>query len=95
MNYEPLANLIVILVDDDEKKSGSIIIPDTAGHGMMQTGTVKAAGPGFKSYGIFVDTVCKPGDRVIFQRGSGSVLDLTEKLVIMRESDVLCKIVQA
>ena len=89
MNYEPLANLIVIQVDEDEK----IIIPDTRRHG-EQTGTVKAAGPGFKSYGIFVDTVCKPGDRVIFQRGSGSVLDKTEKLVIMRESDVLCKIVQ-
>jgi co-chaperonin GroES (HSP10) len=92
VTYEPLSNVVVVKIDEDIKQVGSIIIPDTASHGATQRGTVLSAGPGYQGNAVFVPTVVKTNDRVMFMRNSGNYLDKTDRIVAMRESDVLCKL---
>ncbi len=87
----PLHNrLIIQRLDEDEKTSGGIIIPDTAKE-KPQQGTVIEAGPGKRDdKGNLIAIEVKKGDRVLFSKYSGSDVTLGgDEHLIISEDDVL------
>ena len=91
MKFRPLHDRVVVRrIDEDEKTSGGIIIPDTAAE-KPQTGKVIAVGPGARDDdGKIVPLDVKAGDKVLFGKWSGTEVKLDdEKLLIMKESDIM------
>ena len=94
MNIKPLSDRVVVKpLDEEEKKQGSIIIPDTAKEKPMQ-GEVVAVGPGKASdTGEKVAMEVKKGDKVLYGKYSGTEVTVDgEDYLIMRESDILAVI---
>jgi len=91
MKIRPLNDRVLVLrVDEDEKTSGGIIIPDTAKE-KPQEGKVVAAGPGkVDDNGQRIPLDVKVNDRVLFSKYGGTdiKIDGVEHL-IMREDDIL------
>lgn len=89
MNIQPLADRIVIEpAKAEEKTVGGIIIPDTAKEKPLQ-GKVLAVGQGTKDE----EMVLQAGDEVLYGKYSGTEVEIDgNKLLIMRQSDVLAKI---
>jgi chaperonin GroES len=95
MTFRPLQDRVVVRrLDQDEKSSGGIIIPDTAKEKPME-GEVVAAGPGVRGEdGVLHPLDVKAGDRVLFGKWSGTEVKIDgEELVIMKESDIMGVIV--
>jgi len=91
MNIKPLADRVIIKpVDPEEKKSGGIIIPDTAKE-KPQEGEVVAVGPGkVNDAGNTVAMEVKKGDKVLYGKYSGTEVSIDgDDYLIMRESDIL------
>jgi len=91
MKFKPLQDRVLVRrLEQEEKTSGGIIIPDTAKEKPME-GEVVAVGPGSRSEdGKLHPLDVKPGDRVLFGKWSGSEVKIDgEELVIMKESDIL------
>lgn len=91
MKIRPLNDRVLVLrIEEEEKTSGGIIIPDTAKE-KPQEGKVIAAGPGkFDDNGKRMPLDVKEGDRVLFGKYAGNEIkiDGVEHL-IMREDDIL------
>jgi len=91
MKLRPLNDRVLVLrIEEDEKTSGGIIIPDTAKE-KPQEGKVVAVGPGkLDDDGKRVPLEVKKNDRVLFGKYSGTdiKIDGVEHL-IMREDDIL------
>jgi len=91
MNIRPLQDRIIVKrIQEEEKTSGGIIIPDTAKE-KPQEGKVVAVGKGkVGDDGKVIALDLKKGDRILFGKYAGSEIkiDGTEYL-IMREEDVL------
>ena len=91
MKFRPLHDRVLIKpLDDDEKTSGGIIIPDTAKE-KPQQGKVLAIGPGARDeQGNIVPMDVKVGDTVLFGKWSGNEITIDgEELSIMKESDIM------
>ena len=91
MNFRPLQDRVLVRrIDQEEKTTGGIIIPDTAKEKPME-GEVIAAGPGARGDdGKLNPLDVKVGDRVLFGKWSGTEIKIDgEDLVIMKESDVM------
>lgn len=91
MNIKPLADRVVVKpLEAEEKKLGSIIIPDTAKEKPMQ-GEVVAVGPGkMTDAGQTVKMEVKKGDKVLYGKYSGTEVSVDGKdYLIVRESDIL------
>ena len=91
MKFRPLHDRVVVRrVEEDNKTSGGIIIPDTAKEKPMQ-GEIIAVGPGARDEtGKVVPLDVKPGDRVLFGKWSGTEVKIDgEDLLIMKESDIM------
>ena len=91
MKFRPLHDRVVVRrVEEDNKTSGGIIIPDTAKEKPMQ-GEVVAVGPGARDEaGKVVPLDVKAGDRVLFGKWSGTEVKIDgQELLIMKESDIL------
>jgi chaperonin GroES len=91
MKFRPLHDRVVVRrVEQEEKTSGGIIIPDTAKE-KPQEGEVVAAGPGARDEsGKLVPLDVKVGDRILFGKWSGTEVKLDgEELLIMKESDIM------
>lgn len=86
MKLTPLADRVIIKPAPAETKTvGGIIIPDTAKEKPLQ-GEVLAAGQGTKDE----EMILKAGDRVLYGKYAGTEVEFDgEKLLIMRQSDVL------
>ncbi|MDO5075341.1 MAG: co-chaperone GroES [Bacteroidales bacterium] len=86
MQITPLADRVLIQpAPAEEKTVGGIIIPDTAKEKPLQ-GQVIAVGGGTKDE----EMVLKAGDRVLYGKYAGTEVEANgEKLLIMRQSDVL------
>jgi chaperonin GroES len=87
----PLNNrLIVKRIEEEEKTSGGIIIPDSAKE-KPQQGNVFAAGPGKRDdSGKRIAMEVKAGDRVLFSKYGGTEVKLDgEEHLIISEDDVL------
>jgi chaperonin GroES len=91
MNFRPLHDRVLVKrIEQEEKTSGGIIIPDTAKEKPME-GEIIAVGPGArKEDGEIAPLDVKAGDRVLFGKWSGTEVKIEgEELLIMKESDVL------
>jgi chaperonin GroES len=91
MKISPLNDRVLVLrVDEEEKTSGGIIIPDTAKE-KPQEGKVVAVGPGkVDDNGKRISLEVKVDDRVLFSKygGTDMKIDGVEHL-IMSEDDIL------
>jgi chaperonin GroES len=91
MKIRPLSDRVLILrLDEDEKTSGGIIIPDTAKE-KPQEGKVVAVGSGkFDENGKRIPMVVKKNDRVLFNKFGGTDINIDGvEHLIMREDDIL------
>jgi chaperonin GroES len=82
--------VLVRRIEQEEKSTGGIIIPDTAKEKPME-GEVIAAGPGSRGDdGKLNPLDVKVGDRVLFGKWSGTEIKIDgEDLVVMKESDIM------
>ena len=83
---QPLADRVLVKpAAAEEKTVGGIIIPDSAIEKPLR-GTVLAVGNGTKDEAM----VLKEGDTILYGKYAGTELEFDgEKLLIMRQSDVL------
>ena len=91
MKIRPLQDHILLRrVEEEEKTSGGIIIPDTAKE-KPQEGIVAATGKGkVRDDGKITPLDVAEGDRVLFSKYSGTDVTLDgEEYTIMREDDIL------
>ena len=91
MKIRPLNDRVLVLrIDEEEKTSGGIIIPDTAKE-KPQEGKIVAVGPGkLDEDGKRIPLEVKKNDRVLFGKYAGTdiKIDGVEHL-IMREDDIV------
>jgi chaperonin GroES len=95
MDLQPLGDrLIVEVLEEEETTSSGIVLPDTARE-KPQRGKVLAVGPGSRSdSGDLVPLDVAVGDEIIFSKYGGTEVKVgTDELLILRESDVLAKVV--
>jgi chaperonin GroES len=95
MDLQPLGDrLIVEVLEDEETTASGIVLPDTAKE-KPQRGRVLAVGPGSRNdSGDLVPMDVAEGDEIIFSKYGGTEIKLgTEDVLILRESDVLAKVV--
>ena len=90
MNIQPLSDRVLIEPTAAEEVTASgIIIPDSAKEKPLR-GTVLAVGNGTKDE----EMLLKAGDSILFGKYAGSEFELDgKKYLIMRQSDVLAKLV--
>ena len=96
LKIRPLDDRVVVEpLEAEEKTSGGILLPDTAKQ-KPQRGRVRAAGPGkLSEKGDRLDLNVKVGDEVLYGKYSGSEVEVNgRELKILRESDVLAKVVK-
>ena len=91
MKIRPLGDrLLVQRIEEEEKSTGGIIIPDSAKE-KPQEGKVIAVGKGkMLDDGKMVPLEVKAGDRILFGKYAGTDVKIEgEEHLIMREDDVL------
>jgi len=91
MKFKPLKDrLLVKYSEEPEKSSGGLYIPDSAKE-KPQKGEVVAAGPGkITDDGKLQKMEIKVGDVVLFEKYSGSKINIdNEEFLIIKEDDVL------
>ncbi|MCP9486591.1 MAG: co-chaperone GroES [Gaiellaceae bacterium MAG52_C11] len=95
MNLQPLGDrLIVEILEEEEITISGIVLPDTAKE-KPQRGKVLAVGPGPRDEdGEYVKMDVDEGDEIIFSKYGGTEIKVgTDDVLILRESDVLAKVV--
>ncbi len=95
MNLKPLGDrLIVEVLEEEETTSSGIVLPDTAKE-KPQRGRVLAVGPGARDdSGNFVAMDLEEGDEIVFSKYGGTEIKVgVDEYLILRESDVLAKVV--
>ena len=91
MAFRPLGDRVLVKrVEEEEKTTGGIIIPDSAKEKPSQ-GEITAVGPGGRDEaGKLIPIDLKVGDRVLFGKWSGTEVKLDgQELLIMKESDIM------
>ena len=95
MDLQPLGDrLIVEALEEEETTSSGIVLPDTAKE-KPQRGRVLAVGPGPRDEdGNHIAMELEEGDEIIFSKYGGTEIKIgTDEYLILRESDVLAKVV--
>jgi len=95
MNLKPLGDrLIVEVLEEEETTFSGIVLPDTAKE-KPQRGRVLAVGPGARDEdGKHIPMDVSEDDEVIFSKYGGTEIKVgTDEVLILRESDVLAKVV--
>jgi chaperonin GroES len=95
MNLKPLGDrLIVQVIEEEETTASGIVLPDTAKE-KPQRGRVLAVGPGPRDEdGEYIKMDLEEQDEIIFSKYGGTEIKIgTEDYLILRESDVLAKVV--
>jgi chaperonin GroES len=96
LRVHPLDDRVVVeSLEAEEKTAGGILLPDTAKQ-KPQRGRVLAVGPGkLRDDGKRSAVAVSKGDEVLFGRYAGNDIEVDGKeLKIMRESDILAKVVK-
>ena len=98
MDLKPLGDRIIVEVLEEELTTVSgIVLPDTAQE-KPQRGRVLAVGPGQRSEhtGELIPMDVAAGDEVVFSKYGGTEIKLgADEYLILRESDVLAKVVSS
>jgi len=95
MIWQPLGDrLILEVLEEDEATVGGIVLPDAAKE-KPQRGRVLAVGPGARDeHGRRIEMDVAEGDEVLFAKYGGTEIKRgTEDVLILRESDVLAKVI--
>ena len=95
MNLKPLGDrLIVEVLDEEETTFSGIVLPDTAKE-KPQRGRVLAVGPGSRDdKGKHVPMDVDEDDEIVFSKYGGTEIKVgTDEYLILRESDVLAKVI--
>src|SRR2546430_16079606 len=95
MNLQPLGDrLIVEALEEEETPGSGLRLPDT-GKEKPQRGRVLAVGPGARDEdGNHIKMDVEEGDEIIFSKYGGTEIKVgTDDVLILRESDVLAKVV--
>jgi chaperonin GroES len=95
MDLKPLGDrLIVEVLDEEETTVSGIVLPDTAKE-KPQRGRVLAVGPGSRDdNGQHVPMDLEEGDEIVFSKYGGTEIKVgADEYLILRESDVLAKVV--
>ena len=95
MDLQPLGDrLIVEVLDEEEQTFSGIVLPDTAKE-KPQRGRVLAVGPSSRDdNGKFVPMDVEKGDEIVFSKYGGTEIKVgTDEYLILRESDVLAKVI--
>ena len=96
VKVRPLDDRVVVEpLEAEEKTAGGILLPDTAKQ-KPQRGRVLAVGPGkLRDNGQRSTLSVVKGDEVIYGRYAGNDIDVEgREIKILRESDILAKIVK-
>jgi chaperonin GroES len=96
LKVRPLDDRVVVEpLEADEKTAGGILLPDTAKQ-KPQRGRVLAVGPGkMLEDGQRAKVSVTKGDEVLFGRYGGTDIQVDQKEIkILRESDILAKVVK-
>jgi len=91
MTFKPLHDRVVVRrVENDEKTSGGLIIPDSAQEKPAE-GEIVSVGDGARDEsGKRISMDVKAGDRILFGKWSGTEVKINgEDMLIMKESDIL------
>ena len=91
LNLKPLADRLVVKpLEEEETTPSGLVLPETAKE-KPQKGEVLAAGPGTRDdQGNRIALDVAVGDQVLFAKYAGTEIKLDgEKLLILRESDIL------
>ena len=94
MAVQPIADRVLVKpLEMEERSKGGVIIPDTAKE-KPQMGEVLAAGPGkIQENGQRLAPEVKQGDKILYTSYAGTEVKVDgEKLLLMRESDILAVI---
>jgi chaperonin GroES len=98
MNLQPLGDrLIVEVLEDEETTVSGIVLPDTAKE-KPQRGRVLKVGPGEwnEKTGERRPIDLAEGDEIVFSKYGGTEIKVgADEYLILRESDVLAKVVGA
>ena len=97
MDLQPLGDRIIVeVLEEEETTVSGIVLPDTAKE-KPQRGKILAVGPGARDEdGDYIKMDVAVGDEVIFSKYGGTEIKVgTEDVLILRESDVLAKVVSA
>ena len=97
MDLQPLGDrLIVEVLEEEETTISGIVLPDTARE-KPQRGRVLSVGPGARDEdGEYIKMDVAEGDEIIFSKYGGTEVKVgVEDLLILRESDVLAKVVKS
>ena len=88
--------MIVEVLDEEELTVSGIVLPDTARE-KPQRGRVLAVGPGARDEdGKRIEMDVTEGEEIVFSKYGGTEIKLgTDEVLILRESDVLAKVVNA
>ena len=95
MNLQPLGDrLIVEVLEEEETTASGIVLPDTAKE-KPQSGKVLAVGAGPRDEdGECIKMDVEEGDEIIFSKYGGTEIKVgADEVLILRESDVLAKVV--
>jgi chaperonin GroES len=95
MDLQPLGDRIIVeILEDEETTVSGIVLPDTAKE-KPQRGKVLAVGPGARDEdGDYIKMDVEVGDEVIFSKYGGTEIKVgADDVLILRESDVLAKVV--
>jgi chaperonin GroES len=94
MDLKPLGDRVIVeVLEEEEVTYSGIVLPDTAKE-KPQRGKVLATGPGRYEDGKLVPLDVKDGDEIIFSKYGGTeVKDAGDEYLILRESDILAKVV--
>lgn len=97
MDLQPLNDrLIVEALEEDGSTASGIVLPDSARE-KPQRGLVLAVGPGARDEDgkrVVMDVVA--GDEIVFAKYGGTEITLgSDEVLILRESDVLAKVVES
>ncbi len=91
MKVRPLSDRVLVeRIEEEEKKVGNIVIPDTAKE-KPQKGKVVAAGPGSRNEKGDVNPMeVKEGDTVLFGKYAGTDVKIDGvEYLILKENDIL------
>ena len=91
MTFKPLHDRVVVRrVENDEKTSGGLIIPDSAQEKPAEGEVVSVGNGAIDEKGNRMPMDVKAGDRILFGKWSGTEVTVEgETLLIMKESDIL------
>ena len=95
MDLQPLGDrLIVEALEEEATTASGIVLPDTAQE-KPQRGRVLAVGPGGRDEdGEYITMDVEVGDEIIYSKYGGTEVKIgADEYLILRESDVLAKVV--